>query len=170
MSDHGDYVEPSEGDWMMVIERSSGEVVSCAKVESVQEGIARLSDGSTWGAETGQPVSRKWIGHSLWPITKSDEYDSVVALLSTASPNAFAAAYGILLADRQSQKSTMWPGSGAARLLYAWVRLGRPLTEAEMAEGLIHAEYATAKLRDLGYLDASGVTAEGRAVAARLDK
>jgi len=60
---------------------------------------------------------------------------------------------------------TMGSGSGAARLLSAWVRLGRPLTDAEMANELIHAEYATAKLRDLGYLDASGVTAEGRAAA-----
>jgi hypothetical protein len=103
MSDHGDYKEPAEGDWMMVVEQSSGKVVSCMRVDAVCEFVAHLSDGSMWGAETGQPLMRKWVGHHLWPVYMSDEYDSVTDLLSTASPNAFAEAYGILLADKRAQ-------------------------------------------------------------------
>jgi hypothetical protein len=104
VSDHGDYKEPNSGDWMLVIERSTGEIVACMKVESVNDGIARLTDNSAWGAETGQPVTRKWADHCMWPIDKIDDYDTAADMLSTASPETFAAAYAMLLADKLTRQ------------------------------------------------------------------
>lgn len=103
MSDHGDYKEPKAGDWMLVIERGGGEIVACMKVESVNDGIARLMDNSAWGAETGQPIHRKWKDHYLWPCSKGDEYTDAMEMLAAASPDAFGEVYGILLANKRAR-------------------------------------------------------------------
>lgn len=106
MSDHGDYKEPKAGDWMLVIERG-GDVVDCLRVANIDDvgngPVAMLSDCSMWGAETGQPIQRKWKDHYLWPCSKGDEYTDAMEMLAAASPDAFGEVYGILLADKRSK-------------------------------------------------------------------
>ena len=57
--------------------------------------------------------------------------------------------------------------SGARTVLLMHVVLGRAPTAAEMAENGAHPEYASRTLRDLGLVDAKGITAAGREEAAK---
>ncbi len=106
MSDHGDYKEPKAGDWMLVIKRDA-DVVACMKVDLVDEtdgaSLAILSDGSAWGAETGQPLRRVWAGHYLWPVDKGGSCGDVVDMLYDASPEAFGEVYSVLLRDKRAR-------------------------------------------------------------------
>jgi hypothetical protein len=103
MSDRGDYREPNAGDWMLVFTHGTGETVACMKVESVCDGIARLTDNSSWGAETGEPIHRRWAGHYLWPVDKVNDLDSAVDMLYDASLNALGEVYSILFRDKQAR-------------------------------------------------------------------
>lgn len=137
MSDRGDYKEPKAGDWMVIVHPQEGDV-DCKKVESVHEGIARLTDNSAWGAETGQPLHARWRGHFLWQADPVFLPSDIGDLFSDASPEALAEVYAVLLTvkrAREKAKDDVRTDDAQARIA-AMVALFSDLTDRGRAEAI----------------------------------
>jgi len=93
------------GEWVIVASTEEGDV-GCQRVARVtDEGDgpeAQLNDCTSWGVETGQPLTRAWKGHVIRPADEGTLRNRIPEVLArimadNASAERLAKLYAVLL-------------------------------------------------------------------------